>query len=170
MAEAKASVLNIGIPARKTRLVADLIRGKKVSEARAILQFTRKASAPIIKKVLESAVATMEKIGARRDRIVAALGPCIGPDAYEVGPEFEANFIAQSSENQRFFRRPSVDARPYFDLPAFVLARLGAMRLGKVESRSRCTYSHSDDFFSYRRTTHRREPDYGRQISAIVLL
>lgn len=120
--------------------------------------------------VLESAVATMEKLGARRSRVVGALGPCIGPEAYEVGPEFEANFISQSPENQRFFRRPSAAARSYFDLPAFVLARLGAMGLGKVESCARCTYSHPDDYFSYRRTTHRREPDYGRQISAIVLL
>jgi YfiH family protein len=121
--------------------------------------------------VLESAVATMMEIGARRERIVAALGPCIGPDAYEVGPEFEANFIAQSPDNQRFFRRTSAEAvRPYFDLPAFVLARLGAMKLGKVESCTRCTYLYPDDYFSYRKTTHRREPDYGRQISAIVLL
>ncbi|WP_072385626.1 peptidoglycan editing factor PgeF [Hyphomicrobium sp. CS1BSMeth3] len=120
--------------------------------------------------VLESAVATMERLGARRARIAAVLGPCIGPTAYEVGPEFEANFIAQSSEYKRFFERPSAGARPYFDLPAFVLHRLGAMGLGAVESQTRCTYGHSDDFFSYRRTTHRREPDYGRQISAIVLL
>ena len=112
----------------------------------------------------------VEKIGARRSHIVAALGPCIGPDAYEVGPEFEAKFIAQSPENQRFFSRSSTAARPYFDLPAFVLARLGAMQIAKVESCTRCTYSYPDDFFSYRRTTHRSEPDYGRQISAIVLL
>lgn len=120
--------------------------------------------------VLESAVATMEKLGARRAHIVAALGPCIGPEAYEVGPEFEANFITQSSDNARFFKRNSTVARPHFDLPAFVLARLGAMSLGEVESRTRCTYAHPEELFSYRRTTHRREPDYGRQISAIVLL
>jgi len=120
--------------------------------------------------VLESAVATMEQLGARRARIEAVLGPCIGPSAYEVGLEFEANFIAKSAENARFFKRPSEGARPYFDLPAFVLHRLGAMGLGFVGSETRCTYSHPDDFFSYRRTTHRREPDYGRQISAIVLL
>ncbi len=70
MAEAKASVTNIGVPARKTRLVADLIRGKKVSEARAILAFTRKASAPIVKKLLESAVANAESRAAeKRERI-----------------------------------------------------------------------------------------------------
>lgn len=120
--------------------------------------------------ILESAVATMETLGARRSRIAAVLGPCIGPTAYEVGPEFEANFLAASTSNAQFFRRPSADARPYFDLPAFVMHRLGAMGLGAAESVTRCTYTHPDDFFSYRRTTHRREPDYGRQISAIVLL
>jgi YfiH family protein len=120
--------------------------------------------------VLESAVATMEQLGARRSCIDAVLGPCIGPAAYEVGPEFEANFIGRSPENARFFKRPSADARPYFDLPAFVLHRLGAMGLGAVESQTRCTYTYPESFFSYRRTTHRREPDYGRQISAIVLL
>ncbi len=120
--------------------------------------------------VLESAVATMEQLGACRSRIDAVLGPCIGPAAYEVGPEFEANFIVQSPENARFFKRPSAGARPYFDLPAFGLHRLGAMGLGAVESQTRCTYTYPESFFSYRRTTHRREPDYGRQISAIVLL
>jgi YfiH family protein len=120
--------------------------------------------------VLESTVATMERLGARRASISATLGPCIGPTAYEVGSEFEANFIAKSPDYAGFFKRPSADARPYFDLPAFVLARLGAMQLGAVESQTRCTYSHPDEFFSYRRTTHQREPDYGRQISAIVLL
>jgi polyphenol oxidase len=120
--------------------------------------------------VLESAVATMEKLGARRARIAAALGPCIGPEAYEVGPEFQANFIAQSSDNTRFFLKTPLAAKPYFDLPAFVLARLGAMGLGTVENKTRCTYTSPEEFFSYRRTTHQGEPDYGRQISAIVLL
>lgn len=120
--------------------------------------------------VLEAAVATMEQLGARRARIAAVLGPCIGPEAYEVGPEFEANFIAQSSDNAIFFRRRAARARPFFDLPAFVLTRLGAMGLGAVENRTRCTYTFPEEFFSYRRTTHQGEPDYGRQISAIVLL
>jgi YfiH family protein len=120
--------------------------------------------------VLEQAVATMERLGARRARITAALGPCIGPEAYEVGLEFQANFISQSSDNARFFHRLSPAARPYFDLPAFVLARLGAMGLGTVENKTRCTYTFPEQFFSYRRTTHQGEPDYGRQISAIVLL
>lgn len=120
--------------------------------------------------VLESAVAAMEGLGANRGDIHAVLGPCIGPDAYEVGPEFEQQFIAHSSENRLFFNHIDDRARPRFDLPAFVLSRLGALGLKAVENQSRCTYSDDQSFFSYRRTTHRREADYGRQISAIVLL
>lgn len=120
--------------------------------------------------VLEAAVATMEGIGARRADIHAVLGPCIGPGAYEVGPEFEHQFTAASADYFMFFKRMSSDARPFFDLPAFVLHRLSGLGLSGVESQSRCTYSDEAGLFSYRRTTHRREADYGRQISAIVLL
>lgn len=120
--------------------------------------------------ILEQTVATMERLGARRSDIRAVLGPCIGPESYEVGPEFEQVFVEKSHENSKFFRRFESRPRPYFDLPAFVIARLEGLKLGQVESRSRCTYAHDGELFSYRRTTHRREPDYGRQISAIVLL
>ncbi|MFM9940306.1 MAG: peptidoglycan editing factor PgeF [Hyphomicrobiaceae bacterium] len=119
--------------------------------------------------VLESTIATMTRIGARRNRIRAVLGPCIGASAYEVGPEFLATFTAADPTHARFFRRPSPEARPYFDLPAFVLSRLELTGIDTIEHCSACTYSEPDRFFSYRRTTHRREPDYGRQISAIVL-
>ena len=120
--------------------------------------------------VLEGAVATMERLGAKRADIHAVLGPCIGAGAYEVGPEFEQRFLAESMENSLFFKRSDTHARPHFDLPAFVLSRLGALGLKGVENQSRCTYSDDQELFSYRRTTHRREADYGRQISAIVLL
>lgn len=120
--------------------------------------------------ILESTVEAMERLGAKRTSIRAALGPCIGPDAYEVGPEFEQTFIDKSLDYGVYFKRRVGGARPYFDLPAFVLSRLEKMGLGHVESQSRCTYHHEPDLFSYRRTTHRREADYGRQISAIVLL
>ncbi len=120
--------------------------------------------------ILESTVAAMERIGARRGSIRAVLGPCIGPEAYEVGPEFEQTFIDKSLDNSAYFRRIEGGPRPYFDLPAYVLSRLERMGLGHVESQSRCTYHHEPDLFSYRRTTHRLEVDYGRQISAIVLL
>ena len=120
--------------------------------------------------VLEATVATMTQLGARPSRIRAALGPCIGAGAYEVGPEFEARFLAADPGYARYFRRPAEGARPYFDLPGFVLARLGRLGLDTTENCSACTYADPQRFFSYRRATHHREPDYGRQVSAIVLL
>jgi hypothetical protein len=119
--------------------------------------------------VLEATVAAMEGIGADRRRIRAAIGPTIGPTAYEVGPEFEAQFLAASPANARFFHRPKVGARPYFDLPGYVGMRLEGLMLASVESVTQCTYSAESSFFSYRRATHRGEPDYGRQVSAIVV-
>ena len=120
--------------------------------------------------ILEATIATMTRIGAKRNRIRAALGPCIGPTAYEVGPEFEANFLAVDLDYGRFFRRPTPEARPYFDLPGFILARLSVAGLDTVECCTECTYSAESRLYSYRRSTHRAEPDYGRQMSAIVLL
>lgn len=119
--------------------------------------------------VLEATVAEMERQGATRDRIRAAVGPCINQDAYEVGPEFEERFIAADERYSSFFRRRSPQERPHFDLPGFVESRLRAAGLREVERRSACTYSQPGQFFSYRRTTKAGEPDYGRQISAIVL-
>jgi YfiH family protein len=119
--------------------------------------------------ILESTIAAMEGLGARRERIRAALGPCIGPEAYEVGPEFEMKFLADTPGNARFFHRSVAAARPRFDLPAYVLSRLGQSGLGTVEPVTQCTYMNEASFFSFRRTTHRQEPGYGRQISAIVL-
>jgi YfiH family protein len=120
--------------------------------------------------VLEATIAAMTALGARPSRIRAALGPCIGPEAYEVGPEFEAQFVAADPGFARFFRRPRVDGRPYFDLPGFVLEKLAGTGLDTVENCTACTYSNENRLFSYRRATHRGEPDYGRQVSAIVLL
>ena len=119
--------------------------------------------------VLEATIACMMAIGARRHRIRTALGPCIGPDAYEVGPEFEARFIDVDASNARFFLRPDPAGRPHFDLAAYVLSRLERTGIETIENCTACTYSDPARFFSYRRTTHARETDYGRQISAIGL-
>jgi copper oxidase (laccase) domain-containing protein len=97
------------------------------------------------------------------------VGPCIGQAAYEVGPEFEQEFLALDSANARYFSRQAPDARPHFDLPAYAEHRLRQAGLGDVRSLAPCTYAHADDFFSYRRSRARKEADYGRQISAIVL-
>jgi polyphenol oxidase len=119
--------------------------------------------------VLESAIASMEGLGARRENIRAAVGPCIGPDAYEVGWDFERDFLERDADSRPFFSRPSPEARPHFDLPAYALHRLRRAGLGYSSSCTACTYSHADDFFSYRVSQARGDIDYGRQISAIVL-
>ena len=119
--------------------------------------------------ILESALEVMEQAGARRANIIAVVGPCISQRAYEVGPEFEAAFVAVNQSYARYFSKPAPDARAHFDLPGFVGDRLRSAGAGRVEDLAQCTYSNPNRFFSFRRTTHAREADYGRQISAIML-
>ena len=119
--------------------------------------------------VLEATVDAMVGIGAEREAIVAVLGPTIGPLAYEVGPEFKARFVAADAGNERFFVESPRDGHAMFDLPAYIVARLERTGIGEVADLGLCTYSDEERFYSYRRTTHRGEPDYGRQISAIAL-
>ncbi len=119
--------------------------------------------------VLEAAVASMEQLGANRARIRAAVGPSISQAAYEVGPEFELEFMMQAQDNARFFARPSQDAPARFDLTGYVKHRLTGLGLASIEMVNPCTYANESLFFSYRRSQHRSEPDYGRQISAIVV-
>lgn len=118
--------------------------------------------------IIENTVEAMISAGARRENIHAVLGPTIGPDNYEVGPEFEARFRASDSGNARFFRPSQRDGHFLFDLPAYILSRLAAAGIGASHT-GHCTYADEALFYSYRRTTHRGEPDYGRQLSAIVL-
>lgn len=119
--------------------------------------------------ILANTVAAMESIGADRTRIRAAIGPVIRQDAYEVGPEFKAQFLDQAPGNARFFKRPPGHDRDHFDLPGYCRDRLVALDLARVEDLEHCTYANESLFFSYRRKTHRDEPDYGRQIAAIVV-
>ncbi|WP_145109497.1 peptidoglycan editing factor PgeF [Cereibacter sediminicola] len=118
--------------------------------------------------VLEATVTAMEGLGARRERIVAVIGPTISQRAYEVGPEFVEDLIDEDPEAARFFATGTGD-RALFDLPAFGLARLRAAGVGHAEWTRHCTYHDPERFFSYRRTTHAGEADYGRLISAIRL-
>ena len=119
--------------------------------------------------ILESTLEAMEAAGAARSDITAVIGPCIGAAAYEVGPEFEATFLAADCNSEVFFSRRLVSARPHFDLPGYVAARLKAAGAGLIDGMAQCTYESRDAFFSFRRATHAAESDYGRQISAIVL-
>jgi YfiH family protein len=118
--------------------------------------------------VLENTVIAMEKLGASRDRIVAVLGPSIGPGNYEVGPEFIERFESDDPANRRYFVSSPTAGHATFDLNAYTIDRLSRAGV-RAEKLDRCTYAEEDLFFSYRRTTHRKEADYGRQISAIVL-
>ncbi len=118
--------------------------------------------------VLESTLDAMEALGASRDNTVAVIGPTISQRAYEVGSEFLDDFLADTPENARFFANGKGD-RMHFDLPAFGLHRLREAGIGQAEWVRHCTYSDPDRFYSYRRSTHANEADYGRLISAIRL-
>lgn len=118
--------------------------------------------------VTDATIAAMERLGARRDAIVAAVGPCIAQASYEVDDGFVARFLAQTSDNDRFFA-PGRAGHRQFDLEGYVAARLEAAGLGAVERLGLDTYADEARFFSFRRATHRHEPDYGRQISLIGL-
>lgn len=118
--------------------------------------------------VADSAIAAMEALGARRARIVAVLGPSISQANYEVGPELVAQFTQADPANARFFAPSSRDGHALFDLPGYTVARLKAAGVTAADM-GLCTYAEPARFYSYRRATHRGEPDYGRLISAIVL-
>jgi YfiH family protein len=118
--------------------------------------------------VLENTIGAMEKLGARREAIVACLGPSISRQSYEVGPEFVDRFVSQSKAYEQYFTVSPKAGHAMFDLPALTVDRLLAAGV-RAESLGLCTYPDSERFFSYRRTTHRQEPDYGRQISAIAI-
>ena len=120
--------------------------------------------------ILEATLDAMEAAGARRADITAAVGPCISQTAYEVGPEFETAFLRVDETYSRYFKITGPGAKAHFDLPGFVVDRLVAAGTGHVDNATQCTYAGKERFFSYRRTTHLRQADYGRQVSAVVLL
>jgi hypothetical protein len=118
--------------------------------------------------VVAATVARMERLGADRARIAAAVGPCIARRSYEVDEAFLRRFAEADPEHERFFG-PGREGHCQFDLEGFVLARLAAAGLTRIEALGEDTYSQPDRFFSYRRATHKGEADYGRQISLISL-
>ena len=118
--------------------------------------------------VLENTIDAMEALGARRKDISAVIGPCISQRAYEVGQDFLERFLDEDPAYGRFFSGGPGD-RPMFDLPGFGLHRLRAAGVGHAEWTGHCTYSDPARFYSFRRTTHAGEADYGRLISMIRL-
>lgn len=119
--------------------------------------------------VLEATIDAMEALGARAQDISAVIGPCISQKAYEVSQEFFEQFADENPTNTRFFVNGEAAGKYQFDLPAFGLAKLRARGVGSACWTGHCTYSDEARFYSYRRTTHRSERDYGRLVSIIRL-
>lgn len=120
--------------------------------------------------VLEGTIEAMEKLGADRSRIAAAVGPCISQANYEVGWEFRDKFLELGLRNRKFFTpSPAKEGHYHFALEDYAAHRLTAAGIASVEKMGVCTYPGENGFFSFRRTTHAGEPDYGRQVSAILL-
>lgn len=116
--------------------------------------------------VTDATILAMEKLGAQRSRIAVAVGPCIARASYEVDDAFARRFEVDDPANERFFA-PGRAGHHQFDLEAYVVARLAAAGLGRIEALGLDTYADSERFFSFRRATHAGDPGYGRQISVI---
>lgn len=119
--------------------------------------------------ILANTVTAMEKLGSTRAGITAAVGPCIAQASYEVGPEFIARFTGRDPVFARYFTAPKASGHVHFDLAAFAADRLRAAGVGTVAVEGSDTCADDGRFFSYRRSVLRKEPDYGRQLSAIAL-
>jgi YfiH family protein len=119
--------------------------------------------------VLEATLEAMEGLGAHRDSTIAVLGPTISRTAYEVGPEFVMRFREADEANRRFFTPSDRADHAFFDLPGYIGDRLDQAGIGRFVDLALCTYADPERFYSYRRSVHRREPDYGRLIAAIAL-
>jgi YfiH family protein len=119
--------------------------------------------------VIEATIAAMERLGAAQSQIRAAIGPMIRQSNYEVGPDLVARFRAEDPAASRFFAPGTRDGHAMFDLAGYIAARLKRAGISEVEDVGLCTYADPERFFSYRRTTHRAEADYGRHVNAIAL-
>ena len=120
-----------------------------------------------LKGVLESTINLMVKMGAELDTIKASIGPCLAQENYEVGEDFRERFIEEDKSSYEFFSSKS--QKYLFNLSAYAEFRLKRAGITKIVSANVDTYSNKQDYFSYRRATHNCEPDYGRQISAIMI-
>ncbi len=118
---------------------------------------------------IEATVKAMQKLGAKPERTVAAIGPAISQKAYEVGADYRDKFVAEEPQSAPFFAIDEGSGEPHFDLPGYVAERLKRAGVGTITDLGVCTYCEESRLFSYRRSQHHGETDYGRQISAILL-
>ncbi len=119
--------------------------------------------------IIEATVKAMQKLGAKPERTVAAIGPAISQKAYEVGADYRDKFVAEEPQSAPFFAIDEGSGEPHFDLPGYVAERLKRAGVGTITDLGVCTYCEESRLFSYRRSQHHGETDYGRQISAILL-
>jgi len=119
--------------------------------------------------VIESVVDAMERLGARRLRIAAAIGPCISQSAYEVADDLRIRVLDADNTDSCFFVPAERPGHWHFNLPAYARKRLERASVRNIVTFSSCTYAQDDAFYSFRRATHRNESEYGRQLSAIML-
>ncbi|MGZ5861694.1 MAG: peptidoglycan editing factor PgeF [Methyloceanibacter sp.] len=119
--------------------------------------------------ITDATLAAMEQLGAKRERIVAVIGPAISQKAYEVGADYRDKFLAEEPDSSGFFQEDESSGEPHFDLPGYVAERLTRAGIAALADLGHCTYCEETRLFSYRRSQHHGEPDYGRQISAILL-
>jgi polyphenol oxidase len=119
--------------------------------------------------ITDATLTAMEQLGAKRERIVAVIGPAISQKAYEVGADYRDKFLAEEPESAGFFQEDESSGEPHFDLPGYVAERLKRAGIAALADLRHCTYCDETRLFSYRRSQHHGEPDYGRQISAILL-
>lgn len=118
--------------------------------------------------IIENTIEKMIEMGAKRSSIIAAIGPCIGAQSYEVGPEFSERFIAVDAANADYFTESENEKHSHFDIGRYVHARVLAAGVQSIERLDADTYIQEEQFFSFRRSCHRGEPDYGRQLSGIA--
>jgi polyphenol oxidase len=119
--------------------------------------------------IIEATIAAMQQLGAERGQIHAALGPMIRQRNYEVGPDLITRFAAEDSDSQRFFAAAPREGHALFDLAGFIAMRLARAGVERFEDLALCTYADPGRFFSFRRSTHQAEADYGRHVNAIAL-
>lgn len=119
--------------------------------------------------VVKNTIAAMQQLGAEISNIKAYIGPSIAQESYEVGPEFQARLVEETPENTQFFIPSTRVDHAMFDLKSYVAAKLAAADIQNVEVHADDTCAMEEKYFSYRRSCLRKEADYGRQISCIVI-
>lgn len=118
--------------------------------------------------ITDTTIEAMIALGAQPENIYAVIGPCIGPQHFEVGPEFVTAFIAEHQDTAKLFRKGRGD-RSYFDIKTYLVRKLLRAGIHTAQALPDCTYEQNQDYFSYRYNTHNATTDYGRNISAIMI-